>query len=125
MTLMLHFKKAWSNVLAAVCMYGLCFVVIQNDPLRVTSDGDHIVPIVSFVLVVIAGVLTLAKWNSRLAHGIVGIYLLICGSISFAGWKSGDAKLDFYEISSNPRLMLPAIGIMMLAAVFMVFHKES
>lgn len=126
MTLLLQFRKAWGNIIAAVCMYGLCFTAMQRDPLMATSEGSsHLIPIISFVAVAIAGILTLAKWNSRLAHGIVGIFLLVCGSLSIAAWKNGDPKLDFYEISSNPRIMLPAVGLMMIAAVLMVFHKES
>jgi len=126
MAFALRLGKGWSNVIAAFCMYGLCYSVIWVDRFKVTSAGEHVIPIVTFGLVAIAGIFSLMKHKAtRFIHGVVGIYLLVVGTITILSCHLKQFDYDLFKVHNNPDLMLPLVITTMFAGALMVFTKES
>jgi hypothetical protein len=100
--------------------------VLWVDRFKVTADGEHVVPILSFALVALAGIFSLMKHKStRFVHGLVGIYLLICGTVTLTCCHLRQFNFDLYKVHTNPDIMLPLVLLTMFAGVLMIFTKES
>jgi hypothetical protein len=124
MVVCLRIAKGWSNIIAAFCMYGLCYSVVWVDRMKVTSAGEHVIPLLTFTLVAVAGICSLAKYKTRLIHGLVGIFLMIACTVSLVAYHDNDPRFDFYHVASQPELMIPIVVAIMFAAGIMVFTEE-
>jgi hypothetical protein len=124
MVILLRLGKAWSNILAALCMYGLCYSVIWVDRYRVAAAGDHVVPMLSLALAALVGICALGKWKVRLVHGLVGAFLLVCGGVTLTACQVEQFQYDLYNVHRNPAIMLPVVVAMMVAGCLMIFTKD-
>jgi hypothetical protein len=125
MTLALRLKKAWAHVVAAGCVYGLVYSVINVDRYKVTGIENIPAPCVSFALVVIAGLASLLNWKPRFVHMVVGICLIVICTMTVLSWHLGSPQFDYYAVSTNPTYMVPVTGLVFLAGCLMVFTKET
>ena len=125
MTLALRLNKAWAHVVAAGCVYGLVYSVMNVDKYKVTGIENIPAPCISFALVVVAGLASLLNWKPRFVHMTVGICLIVICTMTVLSWKLGSPQFDYYAISTNPTYMVPVTGLVFFAGCLMVFTKET